>query len=81
MSVGDQILTFVITSLATLGVVIPSVCAFSVAGFLSEILTNDGWVAQLVGVVAALGCGVGMTIAFVRVNREGRVRRRENRYR
>lgn len=81
MSLGDQIGSFVMTVLATIGVVTASGIAFCATCFPSTIATNNVVVGLGFGAVGAVTSAVLMTRLFARVARENAARGSEIRYR
>jgi hypothetical protein len=80
MSVGEQVGTFMMTGLATLGVALSSLIAFVLTCLPSGLVTGNIGVALMVGGLGALVCGVWLTRAFLKIGQENMAREREIRY-
>jgi hypothetical protein len=81
MGFGEQVETFMLTGLATVGVAISSVIAFVVTCFPSGLATGNIVVALVIGAAGALVCAIWLTRVFLGIGRDNAAREREIRYR
>jgi hypothetical protein len=81
MGIGEQVGTFMMTGMATLGVALSSLIAFVLTCLPSGLVTGNIGVALMVGGVGAVLCGVWLTRVFLGISREQMAREREIRYR